>query len=234
MDIRKYFLTLILLLSYTLYAQSSYDGVWVDEYTYNWIINNVDNMESFFLSVGSNTNNMKFIADNWKISNVKNMSNFFNFVGRKANINFEYSLDNWNLKNVENMNSFFHTFGLNSKSPVTLDLSEWDTSNTTNMGAMFSNAYSLKTIYVSDKFDTSKVTNMSQMFMKFKGSIQTLDLKDKFYTTSATNMTNMFAYCGATAMTVLDLGPAFTKIPDGTITFQYVPHFINCFLQNLI
>ena len=41
-----------------------------------------------------------------------------------------------------------------------------------------------------------------------------LDLVNTFYTTAATNTSEMFNNTGATAMTILDLGPAFDRIPD--------------------
>lgn len=59
MDIRKLFLTSILLLIHTLYAQSNYDGVWVDEYTYNWIINN-ESMGNYAITNDYSWNNAKY------------------------------------------------------------------------------------------------------------------------------------------------------------------------------
>ena len=40
-----------------------------------------------------------------------------------------------------------------------------------------------------------------------------------FYTTSVTDMTSMFYNCGATLMTSIDLGPAFTKIAETNTNF---------------
>ena len=99
---------------------------------------------------------------------------------------------------------------------------KFDTSNVTMMIGMFNGtgALSMTSFNLGDKFNTAKVTDMTEMFSHLGYNVTSLDLGDLFYTTSATDMTNMFRGCGQTSMTVLDLGPAFTKIAERHTDFM--------------
>ena len=67
-----------------------------------------------------------------------------------------------------------------------------------------------------NNIDTSTVNDMQWMFY-YCGSLTSLDISS-FKTDKVTDMSSMFAGTGYTAMTSLDLGPAFTKIPDGDLS----------------
>ena len=92
--------------------------------------------------------------------------------------------------------------------------SQFYTSAVTNMSNMFSGCgqTELTTFSLGSNFNTARVTNMSGMFQNFAPKLVSLNLGTQFYTSAVTDMSNMFYNCGTTAMTSLDLGPAFTRI----------------------
>ena len=123
-------------------------------------------------------------------------------------------------KNVTNMSHMFYYTG--KVKLAQLELGElFDTSKVTNMNAMFyrTGNDSMTKLDLGDKFNTKLVTNMYRMFYNCGAKMTSLDLGNQFYTTAVTNMVEMFKGCGSTLMTALDLGPAFTKIPSGNISY---------------
>ena len=159
------------------------------------------------------------LGENLDTSNVTTMWGMFHDCGSENLITFDLG-DKFNTAKVKIMTNMFYNFG--HKLEI-LDLGDFFyTSEVTNMREMFVGVgkTSMKTLDLGDNFDTSNVTNMSGMFQVFAKSstvMTSLDLGEKFYTTKVTDMSNMFNGTGAAAMTTLDLGPAFTKIAEGTI-----------------
>jgi len=154
-------------------------------------------------------------------SAVTDMSNMFSGCGQSEMLTFNLG-SQFDTSAVTNMSGMFQNFGYKIE---TLNLGgNFYTSAVTDMSDMFNGCGQtlMKTLTLGDNFNTSAVQDMSNMFKDFAKSstaITTLDLREKFYTTSATDMTSMFENCGLTAMTTIDLGPAFTKIAGTNTNF---------------
>ena len=87
-------------------------------------------------------------------------------------------IENLNTANVTNMISMFS----DCFSLTSLYLTNFNTEKVTNMSDMFSNCFSLTTIYVSDKFVTTKVSSGAKMFQgctNLKGFIDYISNSDK-------------------------------------------------------
>ena len=87
-------------------------------------------------------------------------------------------IENLNTANVTNMISMFS----DCFSLTSLYLANFNTEKVTNMSDMFSNCFSLTTIYVSDKFVTTKVSSGAKMFQgctNLKGFIDYISNSDK-------------------------------------------------------
>ncbi len=110
----------------------------------------VTNMSGMFANSQATTLDLS----NFHTSNVIDMSQMFQN-SKVTNLD----LSNFDTTKVINMSKMFQG------SEITIiDLSNFNTSKVTNMGYMFSGATSLKTIYVSDKFNVSNVTTSTKMF----------------------------------------------------------------------
>ncbi len=209
----------------------------------NFNTSNVTTMSAMFSGTGRKAMTTLNLGSNFNTSRVTNMSWMFNYTGQNkmTSLNLGNNFDTSNAQHMEHMFSYTGYYSM-----TTLNLgSKFNTSKVTNMAYMFTWIGRLKTLNLGDNFDTSNVTDMngmfwgtgyfqmtnfslgnkfntknvqdmSYMFYDFANNITSLDLGDQFYTTNATNMIFMFFNCGAGKMTSLDLGPAFTKIPDGT------------------
>ena len=118
-----------------------------------------------------------------------------------------------NTSSATNMEGMFQYCGYRKMTGLSLG-SNFYTSNVTNMSNMFNGCgqTQLTSFDFGSNFNTSRVTNMSGMFQNFAYKLGSLNLGSQFYTSAVTNMSNMFYNCGTTAMTSLDLGPAFTRI----------------------
>ena len=209
----------------------------------NFDTSNVTNMTSMFQECGYNALTSLDLGSNFDTSSVTNMSYMFVRTGYMAMTSLNLG-DKFDTSNVTNMLKMFYMTGHDTLTELDLG-DKFNTSKVTNMAYMFTWIGRLKTLNLGDNFDTSNVTDMngmfwgtgyyqmtnfslgnkfntknvqdmSYMFYDFANNITSLDLGDQFYTTNATNMIFMFFNCGAGKMTSLDLGPAFTKIPDGT------------------
>ena len=197
---------------------------------------NVLNMEGMFAHAGKNAMTNLDLGKLFDTSKVMTMSGMFCGTGMLSMTTLDLG-EKFDTKSVKNMGTMFAGTGI-----IDLNLGKkFDTSNVTDMHLMFSNMEALKTLDLGEKFDTSNVVDMSEMFMKtgcdemtsfslgekfntsnvknmnrmfysFAHNIENLDLGDKFYTTNVTDMEYMFLQTGNSAMTTLDLGPAFTKI----------------------
>ncbi|MGM9874884.1 MAG: BspA family leucine-rich repeat surface protein [Bacilli bacterium] len=113
-------------------------------------------------------------------SNVTNMRYMFSYSSATT-----LDLSNFNTSNVTNMEYMFH-----NTSVVSLDLSSFDVSNVTNMDDMFSSS-ALTSIDLSS-FDTSKVTSMRWMFYN-NTSLKTIYVSGKFNTNAVTSSASMFS-----------------------------------------
>ena len=176
------------------------------------------NMEGMFQYCGYRKMTGLSLESNFYTSNVTNMSNMFNGCGQTQLTSFDFG-SNFNTSRVTNMSGMFQNFAYKLGS---LNLgSQFYTSTVTNMSNMFSGCgkTELTTFSLGSNFNTSKVTNMSGMFQDFAPKLVSLNLGTQFYTSAVTDMSNMFYNCGTTAMTSLDLGPAFTKIASSYTDF---------------
>ncbi|MBQ8234466.1 MAG: BspA family leucine-rich repeat surface protein, partial [Bacilli bacterium] len=103
------------------------------------------------------------LGEKFDTSNVTNMENMFWNTGGSSEV---FTLDlgeKFDTSNVTNMENMFRATGSSSE-VFTLDLSTFDTSNVTVMSSMFAGASTLKTIYVSDKWNIDNVTESTNMF----------------------------------------------------------------------
>ena len=99
---------------------------------------------------------------------------------------------------------------------------KFNTIKVTNMRQMFcaTGRFALKNLNLGENFDTSNVTNMNSMFYACGAdSLTSLDLGDKFYTKNVKDMYRLFT--NLRQMTSLDLGPAFTVIPNNYVTDEW-------------
>lgn len=138
----------------------------------NMLLNNV-NLSSFDTSkvtsmssmFGNCGNLITLDLSNFDTGNVTSMSDMFNMPNNGTSkleiINFG---EKWNTQKVTSMSCMFESC---VKLKI-LDLSSFDTSNVINMGYMFNSAgdyaFSLRTIYATDKFVTDNVTEYTYMF----------------------------------------------------------------------
>ena len=125
---------------------------------------NVTNMVTTFASIGFSSQVFQLdLGSKFDTSNVVSMYHMFINVGIN-NPNFTLDLGNkFDTSKVRNMVQMFKTIGRATPN-FTLDLSMFDTSNVIDMTDMFENASSLKTIYVSEKWNTNSVINSTEMF----------------------------------------------------------------------
>ena len=172
----------------------------------------VTNMSYMFAYAGYTAMTSLNLGANFDTSKVTNMSNMFNSTGYAKMASLDLKAK-FNTSKVTNMSGMFASTG--HELMTTLDLgANFDTSAVTDMSSMFeATGYKkMTTLNLREKFNTSKVTNMSKMFKNTGFTAMTsLDLVNTFYTTAATNTSEMFNNTGAT---ILDLGPAFDRIPD--------------------
>ena len=182
----------------------------------------VTDMSNMFSGCGQNaltTLDLSATGVTFNTSSVTNMSNMFK--GQSAITTFSLG-SNFNTENVQNMSGMFQDFGYSLE---TLDLgANFNTSAVTDMSNMFNGTgkTAMTTLTLGNNFNTSAVQSMNSMFKDFatnSSTMTSLDLGEKFYTTLVTDMTDMFNGCGTTAMTSLDLGPAFTKIANTNTGF---------------
>ena len=180
----------------------------------NFDTSSVTNMSYMFVQTGYMAMTSLNLGDKFDTSNVTNMLKMFYMTGHDTLTELDLG-DKFNTSKVTNMAYMFTWIGRLK----TLNLGDnFDTSNVTDMNGMFwgTGYFQMTNFSLGNKFNTKNVQDMSYMFYDFANNITSLDLGDQFYTTNATNMIFMFFNCGAGKMTSLDLGPAFTKIPDGT------------------
>ena len=180
----------------------------------NFDTSSVTNMSYMFTQTGYMAMTSLNLGDKFDTSNVTNMLKMFYMTGHDTLTELDLG-DKFNTSKVTNMAYMFTWIGRLK----TLNLGDnFDTSNVTDMNGMFwgTGYFQMTNFSLGNKFNTKNVQDMSYMFYDFANNITSLDLGDQFYTTNATNMIFMFFNCGAGKMTSLDLGPAFTKIPDGT------------------
>ena len=176
------------------------------------------NMEGMFKNCGYRKMTGLSLGSNFYTSNVTNMKDMFSGCGQTQLTSFNLG-SNFNTSRVTNMSGMFQNFAYNLGS---LNLgTQFYTSAVTNMSNMFNGCgkTELTTFSLGSNFNTSKVTNMSGMFQDFAPKLVSLNLGTQFYTSAVTDMSNMFYNCGTTAMTSLDLGPAFTKIASSYTDF---------------
>ena len=217
----------------TLNLGSNFNTSRVTEMGYMFSLTGIQKMTSLDLENNFDTSNVTnmgymFNATGWNLMTSLNLGNKFNtskvmympymFMNCGHNVMTRLDLgSNFDTSNVTNMTSMFQGCGYTAMTSLNLG-SLFDTSNVTDMNGMFwgTGYFQMTNFSLGNKFNTKNVQDMSYMFYDFANNITSLDLGDQFYTTNATNMIFMFFNCGAGKMTSLDLGPAFTKIPDGT------------------
>ena len=183
----------------------------------NFNTSRVTNMSGMFQNFAYNLGSLN-LGTQFYTSAVTDMSNMFSGCGQTQLTSFNLG-SNFNTSRVTNMSGMFQNFAYNLGS---LNLgTQFYTSAVTNMSNMFNGCgkTELTTFSLGSNFNTSKVTNMSGMFQDFAPKLVSLNLGTQFYTSAVTDMSNMFYNCGTTAMTSLDLGPAFTKIASSYTDF---------------
>ena len=181
----------------------------------NFDTSSVTNMESMFCATGFSKLTNLDLGSKFNTIKVTNMLKMFYMTGHDTLTELDLG-DKFNTSKVTNMAYMFTWIGRLK----TLNLGDnFDTSNVTDMNGMFwgTGYYQMTNFSLGNKFNTKNVQDMSYMFYDFANNITSLDLGDQFYTTNATNMISMFFNCGATKMTSLDLGPAFTQIPSAQV-----------------
>ena len=171
---------------------------------------NVTKMNGMFKNAGYTAMTSLKLGSKFNTANVTTMENMFYQTGRQKLETLNLG-SQFNTSKVTNMTGMF--FWMGALKSLTLG-NNFDTSNVEYMNGMFwgTGCYNMTSFSLGSKFNTNKVTNMKDMFYDFAHNITSLDLGDQFYTTSVTDMTRMFYQTGITAMTSIDLGPAFTNI----------------------
>ena len=186
----------------------------------NFDTSNVTNMTSMFQGCGFYALTSLDLGSNFDTSNVTNMSSMFFNTGFCAMTSLNLG-DNFDTSNVTNMENMFCATGFSKMTNLDLG-SKFNTSKVTNMRQMFcaTGRFALKNLNLGENFDTSNVINMNAMFASCGAdSLTSLDLGDKFYTKNVKDMYRLFA--NLRQMTSLDLGPAFTVIPDNYVTDEW-------------
>ena len=186
----------------------------------NFDTSKVTNMTSMFGSTGYTAMTSLNLGSLFDTSNVTNMSSMFFYTGFCAMTSLNLG-DNFDTSNVTNMENMFCATGFSKMTNLDLG-SKFNTSKVTNMRQMFcaTGRFALKNLNLGENFDTSNVINMNAMFASCGAdSLTSLDLGDKFYTKNVKDMYRLFA--NLRQMTSLDLGPAFTVIPDNYVTDEW-------------
>ena len=126
---------------------------------------NVTNMSYMFGTTGNSSSVFTLdLGEKFDTRNVTDMSGMFDNTGSSSEVFMLDLGDKFDTRNVTDMSWMFENTG-DSNPNFTLDLSTFDTSKVTNMQYMFFDADTLKTIYVSDKWNTNAVTNSDSMFL---------------------------------------------------------------------
>ena len=186
----------------------------------NFDTSKVTDMSYMFYECGYNALTSLDLGSNFDTSNVTNMSSMFFNTGFCAMTSLNLG-DNFDTSNVTNMENMFCATGFSKMTNLDLG-SKFNTSKVTNMRQMFcaTGRFALKNLNLGENFDTSNVINMNAMFASCGAdSLTSLDLGDKFYTKNVKDMYRLFA--NLRQMTSLDLGPAFTVIPDNYVTDEW-------------
>ncbi len=186
----------------------------------NFDTSKVTDMSYMFYECGYNALTSLDLGSNFDTSNVTNMSSMFFNTGFWAMTSLNLG-DNFDTSNVTNMENMFCATGFSKMTNLDLG-SKFNTSKVTNMRQMFcaTGRFALKNLNLGENFDTSNVINMNAMFASCGAdSLTSLDLGDKFYTKNVKDMYRLFA--NLRQMTSLDLGPAFTVIPDNYVTDEW-------------
>ena len=186
----------------------------------NFDTSKVTNMTSMFGSTGYTAMTSLNLGSLFDTSNVTNMSSMFFYTGFCAMTSLNLG-DNFDTSNVTNMENMFCATGFSKMTNLDLG-SKFNTSKVTNMRQMFcaTGRFALKNLNLGENFDTSNVTNMNSMFYACGAdSLTSLYLGDKFYTKNVKDMYRMFT--NLRQMISLDLGPAFTIIPDNYVTDEW-------------
>ena len=145
----------------------------------NFDTSSVTNMGWMFESFKIN----ELDISNFDTSNVTNMDGMF----RDSNIQTIMGLENFNTSNVTNMHELF-----SGSNFTEINLNNFDTSNVTDMYRMF--GYSKFTTLDLSSLDTSNVTNMNDLFYGAT-SLKTIYVSDKFNIADQASGSNMFTYC---------------------------------------
>ena len=178
----------------------------------------VTNMSHMFDSTGYTAMKTLNLGSAFNTSIVENMSGMFQNTGFTAMTSLDLG-SKFKTSKVKDMSYMFANTGHNAMTSLKLG-SEFDTTLVTNMREMFNGCgqAELTSLDLGTKFNTKNVTDMNAMFANCGTKITKLDLGDVFYTTKVKDMYHMFYNCGSSLMTELDLGPAFTRIPNDSIT----------------
>ena len=186
----------------------------------NFDTSKVTDMSYMFYECGYNALTSLDLGSNFDTSNVTNMTSMFQGCGFYALTSLDLG-SNFDTSNVTNMENMFCATGFSKMTNLDLG-SKFNTSKVTNMRQMFcaTGRFALKNLNLGENFDTSNVINMNAMFASCGAdSLTSLDLGDKFYTKNVKDMYRLFA--NLRQMTSLDLGPAFTVIPDNYVTDEW-------------
>ena len=206
-------------MSYMFYA-CGYNALTSLDLGSNFDTSNVTNMTSMFQGCGFNALTSLDLGSNFDTSNVTNMTSMFQVCGFNALTSLGLG-SNFDTSNVTDMESMFCATGFSKLTNLDLG-SKFNTIKVTNMRQMFcaTGRFALKNLNLGENFDTSNVTNMNSMFYACGAdSLISLYLGDKFYTKNVKDMYRMFT--NLRQMISLDLGPAFTIIPDNYVTDEW-------------
>ena len=178
----------------------------------------VTNMSHMFDSTGYTAMKTLNLGSAFNTSIVENMSGMFQNTGYTVMTGLDLG-GSFKTPKVKDMSYMFANTGHNAMTSLKLG-SQFDTTLVTNMREMFNGCgqAELTSLDLGTKFNTKNVTDMNAMFANCGTKITKLDLGDVFYTTKVKDMYHMFYNCGRSLMTELDLGPAFTRIPNDRIT----------------
>ena len=180
----------------------------------------VTDMSDMFNNCGHIALKSLNLGSKFNTNNVTDMGRMFSHCGFEAMTSLNLG-DNFDTSNVINMEDMFCATGF--RAMTNLDFgNKFNTIKVTNMRQMFcaTGRFALKNLNLGENFDTSNVTNMNSMFYACGAdSLTSLDLGDKFYTKNVKDMYRLFT--NLRQMTSLDLGPAFTVIPNNYVTDEW-------------
>ena len=186
----------------------------------NFDTSKVTNMSDMFNNCGHIALKSLNLGSKFNTNNVTDMGRMFSHCGFEAMTSLNLG-DNFDTSNVINMEDMFCATGF--RAMTNLDFgNKFNTIKVTNMRQMFcaTGRFALKNLNLGENFDTSNVTNMNSMFYACGAdSLTSLDLGDKFYTKNVKDMYRLFT--NLRQMTSLDLGPAFTVIPNNYVTDEW-------------